>query len=169
MNLKICNRLLSFMITTLLLLFSTDYVTASTLTDFERYLNTKQLTDCSYEEYINGVRYTYVVENGEAAIVHIFSNYAATGKQVLELPLSLGGYPVTTLGHPEGSLEVFCYFNDGEDVSDSFPGYSDADKSYIEYDIGLRGKTLVIPEGYEKITYYAMNGFMGYVEFPKSL
>ena len=125
------------------------------------------------KEYIDGVRYAYVVLNGEAAIVNIFTNFYNTGEKTLVLPSEINGYDVTMLGYTDSksyldygniNIDVFMYYNDGESIEETFP-----DADYTEYDIGIDGITLVIPEGYEHIMPGALNYFKGNIEFPKSL
>ncbi len=142
---------------------------ATTLDRYMSYLNKP-----FYKEYIDGVRYVYIVEDGEAAIVNIFTNFYVTGERKLVLPAKLGGYPVTMLGYSSESLplsfydynspEVFIYHSDGETLDEAFPN-----ADYVEYDIGIWNTTLVIPEGYEYIMPRALNCFAGNIEFPKSL
>ena len=94
-------------------------------------------------ETINGSRFVYVVDNGEAIILNVRTNYTGPNKSLFFLPTHLGGYPITTL---ESDWEIFKYCEYPDDKAPN-------DEAYIaEVDPGLKYVSgIVIPEGYKYI------------------
>ncbi len=119
-------------------------------------------------ETVGGVKYAYKVENGEAAILNIQTNYYESNDFVLTLPTSLGGYPVTTIGDSEEQVEVLMYLSYTDSL---YPeGYNPETGIIAEHDpaFGYDSK-IIIPEGYEYIedmAFYLSNNIWS---FPKSL
>ena len=118
-----------------------------------------------YAEQIDGMDYRYVVVDGEAAIVHIRTNYNGPEKIVLTFPTTLGGYPVTSIGYiTDNSSSSF------RDIFINLDWDSSVDSN--ENDPGLLYITdIVIPEGYETINNGAMGStwWYGLLHLPKSL
>ncbi|MBQ3498294.1 MAG: Ig domain-containing protein, partial [Clostridia bacterium] len=169
---SICSMLIVFV----LLLSNSFFFSSSAATDFDPYLSMWGLDGKAVVEYIDGVRYVYMVKNKEVTILNILTGFSLTGEKTLTLPETLSGYPVKKLGYfspDRGSgIEVFVYiFNNGDNHKDVFPDYDYAP----EYDSVVYRKnpsdaiTLIIPEGYECIEKNALNGFSGFIKFPKSL
>ena len=161
------NKLCAFALIVLLIIGSMMFVSAEERTDLELYLERHGITDY-YKETVDGSDYYYTVdESGNASVVHIRTNVTKSqmGK-VITLPEKLGGYPVTTIGIVGDKIEVFAYYNDGEDLSVLYPGIEDP-----EYDPGLKYvPTIIIPEGYEYIGDLSLRTWEEHEwQFPKSL
>ena len=171
----ICKKICSILLVLALLFGNVSVINVcASQTDLERLLEMFKLNDKATIEYIDGVRYVYLVENNEVTIVNIFTGFTKTGKKELVLPTNLGGYPVTALGY-DGSafLEVFAYFNNGEDMAEYFPNtpYTpEYDPVVYNYNVEREDAiTIIIPEGYETINRKTFNSFSGFIKFPKSL
>lgn len=117
---------------------------------------------------VNGVKYIYMVEDGEATILNVRINYWGTKKISFTFPETLGGYPVTRIGYSiedRYDVNVFHYIKYGDDVVSET-----ADKT-TNIDPSLRCVTeIIIPEGYK----YIENDAFWWVDdckftFPKSL
>ena len=162
------NKLCSVALVVLLIIGSMILVSAEEKTDFENYLEYYYDITDYYQETVDGVLYTYLVnESSNAYIIHIRSNVTESQNgKVITLPEKLGGYPVTTIGIVDVGIEVFAYYNDGEDLSVLYPEFEDP-----EYDPGLEYVSkIIIPEGYEYIGRSALRTFSLFEwQFPKSL
>ena len=121
------------------------------------------IDELNHEE-IGGVDYIYTVENGEAALLNIHLQHKGPDKIVITLPTSLGGYPVTTIGDIQTSVEVFWFIQYDEDIDWE-------EETCVEYDPGLDYVSkIIIPEGYEYIGSSALHTFSLFEwQFPKSL
>ena len=122
-------------------------------------------------ETIGDTDYIYMVEDGKAYLVNVHFNVRGTQNRTLILPEKLGGYPVVAIGHPNYLFEVFWYITYGENF-DEFSNYYSWVKDWLphDYDPELRYvNKIIIPEGYKYIYEYALTGYAGSFEFPKSL
>ena len=168
---RICKKFLSIILVLVLICIQINSVYANSPTNFETYISRLNLPTEVKSEKVNGSVFTYFVENKEATIVHVLTNYTASDNGVFTFPVSLGGYPVTSLGYDGNrSVAVFEYHNNGEDLSVLYPELGGSEP---ESDPGLRYITeVVIPEGYEKVCKYSLQTFYGKefaIKFPKSL
>ncbi|MEE1284867.1 MAG: hypothetical protein UHK54_08405 [Acutalibacteraceae bacterium] len=116
-------------------------------------------------ETLNGVDYIYIVDNGEATILNVRTNYIGPNETVYVFPTHLGGYPVTTLGDIKyGNIGVFAYMKLPDEEWPANPsGNYDVDPGlyYVS--------AIVIPEGYKYIGEYAFMYFDTTFYLPDSL
>ncbi len=116
-------------------------------------------------ETLNGVDYIYIVDNGEATILNVRTNYIGPNETVYVFPTHLGGYPVTTLGDIKyENIGVFAYMKlPNEEWPANPSGNYDVDPGlyYVS--------AIVIPEGYKYIGGYSFACFDNTFYLPDSI
>ena len=175
---KKAKKALSFCMVMVLLLASSVFVSSAraiydecwfsyTYEDFLRYGHNSgffEEEDLCFE-VIDGVEYIYIVDNDEATILNVRTNYIGPNKVVFVFPTHLGGYPVTTLGDMKnGSLGVFGFMKFPDESWPENPIYNcdvDPGLSYVS--------AIVIPEGYKYIAEHSFFFFDTTFYLPDSL
>ncbi|MBQ3497618.1 MAG: hypothetical protein IJA87_00670, partial [Clostridia bacterium] len=97
---------------------------------------------------VNGSQFVYVVNDGEATILNVRTNFIGPNKTLFVFPTHLGGYPVTTIGSIKSGKHL-CVFDYCQFPYDITPSDTIGE---AETDPGLRYVSgIVIPEGYKNI------------------
>ena len=117
-------------------------------------------------EIVDGILYAYIVENGEATILNTQIQRSSSEKSPMVFPVTLGGYPVTTIGGDRNEIFLYLSYTGGlyPEGYDEETGYG-----YAEYDPNLWVSEFVIPEGYKYISSCTFYGSEAKIVFPKSL
>ena len=65
---------------------------------------------------VDGADYAYTVENGEAIIFNVRTNFSNPPKSVFTFATDLGGYPVTAIGNSNFGVSAFLYLQYPDDI-----------------------------------------------------